>query len=165
MKQLLCSMRGRLALVVCLASVMTVLVSENRASAQQGKYVTEAADRLTKLINHANKADYVLQNNSFSIGGGWLKQSKKDWIPLFTVQLTAGKSYRFLAAGDADAKDVDLEILDDNNKIVAQDAETDPTATVDFTPRVSGRYTVRIRLYGSDNNDPCVCLAVVMTKK
>ena len=40
MKQLLCSMRGRLALVVCLASVMTVLVSENRASAQQGKYVS-----------------------------------------------------------------------------------------------------------------------------
>ena len=165
MKQLLCSMRGRFALVVCLASVMTVFVSENRASAQQGKYVTEAAARLTKLVDTSNKAGYTLNDNTFSIGGGWLKQSKKDWIPLYTIPLTAGKSYRFIAAGDADAKDVDLEILDANNKIVAQDAETDPWAAVDFTPKVSGVYLVRIRLYASDNNDPCVCLAVVMTKK
>ena len=165
MKHLLCSTRGRFALIVCLASLAAVLGSDTRASAQQGKYVTEAADRLTKLVNTANKAGYNLHDNAFSIGGGWLKQSKKDWIPLFTVQLTAGKSYRFLAAGDADAKDVDLEILDSNNKVVAQDSATDPTATVDFVAKTSGRYTVRIRLYESDNNDPCVCLAVMMTKK
>ena len=137
-----------------------------RASAQQGKYVAEAANRLTKLIDTGNKAGYVLSENTFSIGGGWLKQSKKDWIPLFTVQLVAGKPYRFLAAGDGDATDVDLEILDPSGNVVAQDAEKDPTATVDFTPRMGGKYTVRVRLYASNaNNDPCLCMAVMMTKR
>ena len=160
------SFRGRFALAMCLAGLMTVLVSENRASAQegQGRYVTEAAARLTKLIDASNKGGFVLQNNSFSIGGGWLKQSQTAWVPLFTVPLVEGKTYRFLAAGDVDAKDVDLEVQDANGKSVAIDTRTDPEAVVDFTPTTSGNYVVRIRLYDSDRNQPCVCLAVMMTK-
>jgi hypothetical protein len=158
----------RFAIAVCLTTVVAVLAGDQRASAQippQGKYITEAAARLTKLVDTANKEDYRLQTDTFSIGGGWLKQSKTKWIPLYYVQLTAGTSYRFLAAGDADAKDVDLEVLDANNKVVAQDVKTDPTAIVDFTPKTTGQYLVRIRLYESDNNDPCVCLSLMMTKK
>lgn len=166
MKNLLWSSRGRFIVGVCLASVLAVLVSDNRASAQgQGVYVTQASAKLTKLIDTGNKDGFGLNDNTFSIGGGWLKQSTTNWVPLFTVQLTGGKSYRFLAAGDNDAKDVDLEVLDANGKVVAQDSETDPTATVDFTPNATGRYLVRIRLYGSDNNLPCVCLGIVMSKK
>ena len=165
MKNLLWSSRGRFVVGVCLASVLAVLVSDNRASAQQGHYITEASASLTKLIDAGNKAGFALQDNTFSIGGGWLKQSTTNWVPLFTVQLTGGKSYRFLAAGDHDAKDVDLEVLDANSKVVAQDSATDPTATVDFTPNATGRYLVRVRLYASDNNLPCVCLGIVMSKK
>jgi len=160
------SLCGRFALIACLAGLLTVLVGENRASAQegQGKYITEATVRLIKLVNQGNGDGFKLQDNSFSIGGGWLRQSTTTWVPLYTVQLTAGKNYRFLAAGDADAKDVDLEVLDPNGKVVASDTDTDPNAIVNYRPKAGGRYTVRIRLYAAANNVPCVCLAVVMSK-
>jgi hypothetical protein len=76
--------------------------------------------------------------------------------------LTGGKKYRFIAAGDADARDVDLEVQDANGKVVAKDVRTDPEAIVEFTPQNTGRYLVRIRLYASDNHLPCFCLGVVM---
>lgn len=166
MKQVWLSLKGRFVLGVCLASLWTVLGTESSVRAQdgQGKYITETAVRLTKLVNTANAAGFGLQDNTFSIGGGWLKQSASDWIPLYTVQLQAGKRYRFLAAGDVDAKDVDLEVQDANGRIVASDTATNPEAVVEYTPANTARYTVRIRLYASDNNLPCVCLAIVMSK-
>lgn len=165
MKQQWITRKAPFALGVCLASLWTLLGVQH-ASAQegQGKYVTEATVRLIKLIDASNKGGFTLQDNSFSIGGGWLKQSTETWVPLYTVQLTGGKKYRFLASGDADAKDVDLEVQDANGKVVAKDVKTDPDAVVEFTPQNTGRYLVRIRLYASDNNLPCVCLAVVMMK-
>jgi len=165
MKQVL-SRKWLVAALVCVASVVGVLATSSRAPAQeQGKYVTEATVRLIKLMNAANKQGYALKEDDFSIGGGWLKQSTEKWIPLYTIQLQEGKKYRFLAAGDADAKDVDIEVQDSDGKVVAQDVKTDPEASVDFSPTRTGRYLVRIRLYASDMNQPCACLAVVMTKQ
>ena len=157
------SSRGRIVAGACL---LTVLVGAGRADAQQGQgvYVTQAAARLTKLIDAANKDGYHLRDNSFSIGGGWLKQSQTEWIALYTVQLTGGKEYRFLAAGDNDARDVDLQVLNEKKDVVAEDAAIDPTATVNFRPAATGKYTVRIRLYQSQNNLPCVCLGIMMVK-
>ena len=80
------------------------------------------------------------------------------------VELTAGTKYRFLAAGDNNAKDVDLEVQDATGKVVVFDERTNPEAVVDFTPTVSGRYLVRIRLYDSQDRTSCVCLGVVMSK-
>jgi hypothetical protein len=167
MQELSLSWNGRFVLAACLASLLTLAGGQSRARAQegQGKYITESTVRLIKLVDAGNKDGYSLQNDSFSIGGGWLKKSQSTWIPLYTIELKEGKKYRFLAAGDADAKDVDIQVVHaESNKVVAEDVETDATAKVDFTPKLSGRYQVRIRLYDSANNVPCVCLAVVMSK-
>jgi hypothetical protein len=136
----------------------------NPVSAQQGVFITQASARLNKLIDAANTDGYKLKDNSFSIGGGWIKQSQKDYVNLYKVPLTAGKDYRFLASGDNDAKDVDLEVLDPSNKVVASDNAVDPNANVSYRPTTSGLFTVRVRLYDSRNNLPCVCLGIVMVK-
>ena len=131
----------------------------------QGKYVVEASERLSKIVQRGNADGYKLTDNNFSIGGGWLKQSQKDWVPLFTITLDQGREYRMLAAGDNDAKDVDLQIVDTtNNRVVAEDAGTEPTATLNFRPNNTQKYLIRIRLYDSDKNLPCVCLGIVMSK-
>jgi hypothetical protein len=157
----------RFTLGVCMASALALIVSDNRACAQlkQGPFVTQAASRLTKLIDSANKNGYSLADNSFSIGGGWLKQSQEDWIPLYSVNLKAGTTYRFLAAGDNDAKDVDLDVQDSNGTTVVKDDKTDPTAVVTYTPKKDGKYLVRVRLYDSRESLPCVCLSVMMIKR
>jgi hypothetical protein len=156
---------GRFALVA--ATLLTFLLSGSTARAQlkQGQYVTEAAALLSKLVDASNKQGYKLWDDSFSAGGGWLKQSQSKWVPLFTISLQQGVSYRMLAAGDADAKDVDLQIVDvKTGKVVAEDSSTEPDAIVDFTPKATRTYEIRVRLYASERNVPCFCLALVLRK-
>ena len=157
----------RVGLAALVVSALVVAVPGNSTAQQrgQGQYVTEAAARLSKQIEKANNDGYIFQDNNFSIGGGWLKQSQQNWVPLYTLNLQAGKKYRFIAAGDADAEDVDLEIKDSSGKTLKADVGTDPIAVVDFSPETTGKYLVRLRLYKSDRNEPCLCLAVVMSAK
>jgi hypothetical protein len=156
--------RGWFALGFALA---TVLCLGNRAHAQQGQgiYIEQASARLDKLVESANKTGYFLPNDAFSIAGSWVKQDKKVWVPLVTVRLTAGKEYRFLATGDNDARDVDLDIQDADGKTVAIDDDVNPAALVNFTPTRSGDFTIRVRLYESRDDLPCMCLAIMLVKK
>jgi hypothetical protein len=151
---------------VCLAACIAMLGANQRASAQQGqgKYITEASAALIKLIDVSNTQGFVLENDLFSLGGGWLRQSQANWIPLYNINLQGGKQYRFLAAGDADTIDLDIQVLDAAGRVVAEDVGTESNAIVAFNPRVDGKYTVRLRLYASKNNLPCMTLAVVMAK-
>lgn len=149
--------------LVCLFALLFANVGQAQQQEQQGKYVNSAAARMVKLVNTSNGDGYSLQNNTFSIGGGWLPQST-EWTPLYSLNLQAGKNYRVIAVGDMDARDVDLQILDSNNNVVASDTLTAPEAIVNYRPTAGGRYTVRIRLYASQGNNPAVCLAVVLSK-
>jgi hypothetical protein len=155
-----------LVLVAFAAAVVAVLSAGSPAQAQQGqgKYVTEAAARLAKTIGAANADGFKLSDNTFSIGGGWIKQGGNNWVSLFTITMEQGKQYRVLASGDGDATDVDVEIQDKGGKTLVSDTSTAADAVVNFTPDTTGRYLVRVRLYASRNNLPCVCLAIVMTK-
>jgi hypothetical protein len=157
----------RLLLFALAAGLIVVLAPPERAGAQQGQgqYVAEAAQRLGRLIGAANQDGYRLDNNQFSIGGGWFTQSKTDWVPLYAITLEAGKRYRLLAAGDTDARDVDLDVSDPAGKVVAADTTTAADARVDFTPDRTQKYLVRVRLYESRDNVPCLCLGIVLVQK
>ncbi len=162
--------RGRFAFGAVVLFGMALLLPGRTATAQdktgQGKYLTEASARLGKLIGTANQAGYVFYNNQFSVGGGWLQQGENNWVNLYTVTLQAGKNYRIMAAGDFDAKDVDLQIADlKATKAFKTDEDTASEAVIDFTPNVTQRYLVRVRLYDSNQNLPCMCLAIVMVQK
>jgi len=159
------SWRG-LGLVALLASFCFAVVGVNPADAQkgQGKYVAQASESLVKLIAQANSDGYSLHSDKFSIGGGWIKQGEDHWVSLYTLNLTAGKKYRFLGAGDFDAKDVDIDIKNGAGDVVAKDVSTASTAVVDYSPNTSGKYLVRVRLYASEKNRPCMCLVVAMVK-
>ena len=149
----------------CCLIAMTFLTTGRLAGQEkgQGNYVVQASTKLSTLINKANNDRYVLQDG-FSTGGAWIKQSADKWVPIYTVQLTEGRKYRFLAAGDNDTKDLDLEIQDSTGKTLASDEDIAATAVVDFAPSVSGRYTVRLRLFDSQNEVPCFCFVAVMVK-
>lgn len=70
----------------------------------------------------------------------------------FTRDFEAGVKYAVVGGGDNGTKDLDIYILDDNGNEVAKDALTDNFPVVEFTPRRSGRYTVRVLMYDSGNN-------------
>jgi len=157
-------LRLAFALGVCVAALM-VTGAGNRATAQQGqgKYVVQATERLANLIGKGNADKYKLTTNRFSLGGGWLNQGTK-WESLFSITLEAGKQYRLLAAGDNDAEDVDLQILDPAGTVMKKDVKRDPTAVVDFTPAKTLRYLIQVRVFASIKNRPSFTVATVMAK-
>jgi hypothetical protein len=152
---------------VLVVAVIAVLVGPDRAAAQndrQGQYIIQAAQRLQKLTDQANAAGFKFDDNKFSMGGGWYNQGEK-FSNLFNLTLQAGRTYRVIVAGDGDARDVDVAIVEmKTGKQVAVDVKTDPEAIVEVTPPATQKYIVRIRLFDSRDNLPCVCLAVVMVK-
>jgi hypothetical protein len=154
---------GLAARVVTNLSFLLAFAAPAAAQESQSKYVTQAANRLTSLIDQANKDGFKLSNNKLSIGGGWLKQGS-EWVALFPVVLEKGKAYRLLAAGDDDAMDVDLQIVDANGATLKEDTKNDPQAIVDFTPPTTQQYQVRVRVFASRENVPCVCLGIVLAK-
>jgi hypothetical protein len=155
---------------VAVFSILAVLFCVFQVNAEpQGKYVNSASARLVKLVDKSNEQGFQLTNDGFSIGGGWLKQGAQNWVPLFTVNLQAGKEYRFLAVGDMDAKDVDLQLIKGDTAvlhpvIVAQDTATAPESVVTYRATTTGRYTVRLRLFASNDNYPSVCIAIMMVR-
>jgi hypothetical protein len=159
-------MGGRFALAALVVGTLIVTAPGNPASGQsQGDYVIQASNRLNKLITRANKEGYQLDENKFSIGGGWLTQGSDNWVSLFTITVKAGARYRFLASGDNDARDVDLQLQDLQGKEIAKDEREEPDAVVDYRPTVGQKVLVRVRLYASEKNVPCMCLASVMVQK
>lgn len=62
-------------------------------------------------------------------------------------RLSRGSGYGFVAAGDDNANDVDLQLLDERNRVVTQDNDTDESAVVTFTPRRAGEYRARVTMY------------------
>jgi hypothetical protein len=154
------------SLVFAVACVAALALSAGAARAQNtpGKYIGEASTRLAKMIDNASGTGYKIRGNAFFMGGALLQQSKDNWIPLGTVELDQDRPYVFLAAGDADATDVDIQILGPNGDVVAKDDSTNVEATVEYRPTTRGRYTIRMRLYASQNSVSCYCFAAMLCK-
>jgi hypothetical protein len=156
---------GAGVVLLTLATLLTPAArSEGQDERSNGRYIIQAATNMAKLVNDGEKKQFRLQANTFSTGGAWMTQGTDKWVSIYTVQLTEGRQYRFLAAGDDDTSDLDIDIQDSSGKSVATDVETSATAAVPFTPTAAGRYTVRLRLYSSKNNVQCFCFAAVMAK-
>lgn len=149
---------------ICIVGVLALLTGQQQAFAQkQGVYLTQASARLAKLIDAGNGEGYTLINNKFSLGGGWLKKSE-EWTTLYSINLTGGKKYRVIASGDDDAKDVDLRILDAKMNQVAIDDGTAVDAIINFTPKMTGKYTVQIRVFDSKGGVDSLCISALMAK-
>jgi hypothetical protein len=147
-----------------------VLLCSSAPARAQGKsdafFLTEAIVRVTNLAKSAENIGAYGYNDGVSIVAGWVKH--KGSLTLNTP-LTAGTTYMFLAGGDKDATDVDLEIFDPNGKKVAWDTTAFPEAIVTYTPTVSGTYPMKLTLFDSrertsGKNVSCVCAAVILKK-
>ena len=69
-----------------------------------------------------------------------------------------GHHYAFVVSDDQ------FDAINRGDLASAKDTKTDPQAVVEYTPKETQKYLVRVRLYGSRENVPCVCLAVVLVQ-
>lgn len=147
-----------------LAGTCFLIAGGGMAHAQgrdSGRYLSEAFTRVTDNANIAKQVVGYGYNEGISILGGWVDQGNHL---RFTLPLKGGTSYLFLGAGDKDAEDVDLEILNENGKVLAADVRVAADAAVEFTPQVDGAYTLKLTLFRSNQKAPCVCVATILKK-
>ncbi len=70
---------------------------------------------------------------------------------LYEVNFKAGESAMVIVVGDGDT-DLDLYVYDNNGNLVARDADYTDDCVVTFTPRWTGKFTVKIVNRGSVYN-------------
>lgn len=71
-----------------------------------------------------------------------LRESPYNW----SVNLNAGVDYVFIGACDDDCDNLDIELIDASNAVVASDVAPDDFPIVRFTPSAAGQFTVRTHL-------------------
>jgi len=79
-----------------------------------------------------------------------LNESPNAW----TVNLTAGERYVFLGACDDDCDNLDIELLNSANVVVASDLAPDDFPMVRYSPSATGAFTVRTHLR-TCSMEPC----------
>ena len=151
--------------VVLLALASALLLPVEPTTGQgkdSGGFLTQAFIRVT------GNADLVKRVASYGYADGvcvlaaWV--DCKDSVS-FISPLIGGTSYMFLAAGDRDARVVNLDILDEKGMTVLKsDGKKQPDAVLEFTPTVNGNYTMRLTLSQSRDNLHCMCVATVLQK-
>ena len=109
---------------------------------------------LLTLIDEASKAQ---PQASGTLGGnpypyrqeGRLPaRTYKDWV----VSMRGGEIARIGVVGDGDT-DLDLEVYDENGNLIVRDIDSTDQCLVQWTPRWTGSFTVRIKNLGRVYND------------
>jgi hypothetical protein len=103
------------------------------------------------------KSDYGFTQTAYL--GAFLHPGNFSYM---TTVLNAGQSYGFIGAGDNDVRDLDIIIEDESGKVVAEDVKDDATPVVQFTPRKTQRYKIKLKL--QDARVACFCGMVWLRK-
>lgn len=156
----LCAKRSVLTLVL-LGGLWGAAAAPAAAQGRDTRlYSAQAVVRVTNIASTAKFINYGYREG-LSILGGWIEG--RSYLT-FSTRLIQGVDYLLLAAGDNDAQDVDLEIVDANGNVLAKDDGKQAYAIVTFRPRVTAYYTLRLTLFKSRNNLPCVCAMTILKK-
>jgi hypothetical protein len=78
-----------------------------------------------------------------AVGG---RKTDVDQVPVnstvrYTLSFRGGEPAVVVAKGDGD---IDIEVRDENGNLIAQDLDGDFTPTCSFTPKWTGKFTVRV---------------------
>ena len=81
----------------------------------------------------------------------------------YRVDLSGGGHYTIVGSCDNECTNLDMELIDDNGSVVANDMAEDNYPVVTFAPPANGRYTVRI-LMQACTAAPCYAGARILTQ-
>ncbi|GEM_PF-1185445 len=121
-----------------------------------GVRMTESVARLmdsARLLGDRTSFGY---DGNISILSAFLRTDAEVKL---TRHFNAGTRYLVLGGGDNQAGDLDIQVLDSDGRMVAEDRLTDAAPVVDFTPTRSGTYTLRVHLY---SGKPSFCTVAIL---
>jgi hypothetical protein len=78
----------------------------------------------------------------------------------YDLNLSRGYSYKIVAVCDGDCGDIDLNLYDENGNVIAKDTGNDDYPIVEVSPRWTGAFKLKIKMYDCDL-EPCKVGVVV----
>ncbi|MEM7575447.1 MAG: hypothetical protein AAF433_21265 [Bacteroidota bacterium] len=150
-------MKKRL-LYLALILAFTVPLSAQDEDFPAGQYMQQTFEDLSaKLSLYAESNGYGWRSD-LCFAGAIIDLG--ETIAL-NVYLKAGTEYSFIGGGDEDISALDLYLVNSEREVVASDTLDDRTPIVDFTPRTSGIYSLRMQLVGCEVGASFVGLALL----
>ncbi len=143
MKQLLFVMT-----CACFLAAETAQAQETASTWTPGTFVAQSLNSCFDAGQvFLTEADYGYDDDGISLVGTYMQPYEYYSLTKFFDQK---ESYIIIAAGDEDATDVDLRILNANSEVIAEDNETDRIAIVEFTPRLGADFMIEVELYDAN---------------
>jgi hypothetical protein len=148
--------KGRFQSAIALLIGAALLVPVGSIAAQKVN-MTRLVDQIAKAQLRPPKFQRPLPPRSGTLEpGGEIDQS---------FGLTKGQGYAFVAVGDDNAKDVDLQLVDRNGEVVAEDNDEDKSAVVTFSPPQKARYYARVIMFDCEAEECEYGIGVYKGKK
>lgn len=144
------------AAILVLAGAIATVGAQGESSAN---FLNQAFVRVTDSASAAAKLGNFGYDEGVSILGAWVHC--RDNV-MYYVPLTRGVNYMFVAGGDNDAQDIDLEIQDDKGRVVAVDNRVAADAMATLAAPSTGWFTLKLTLAKSRKDFPCVCVVAIL---
>ena len=94
-----------------------------------------------------NEADYRINGSSRTV-----ERVSANSTDVYNVTFIGGEPAEVFLVGDGDT-DLDLFIYDENGNLIDSDTDNTDVCLCEWTPRWTGRFTIKIRNYGSVYNE------------
>lgn len=150
--------KGIFLAVAALALLMTA------TAAAQGpvEYMDQALENALAKMKAIQDIDRVgFTRNHFGLLGGLFEKGQSMTQE---VTLSEGVQYVFIAGGDPDVIDMNIYLRDAADAVIAKDDLPDVNPIVVYTPSVTGRYRVELKLQDSQANRDAFCVLLLLKR-
>lgn len=117
-----------------------------------GKHMAKAVANVMAAARTVNDLSDYGYDDGICILGAYVRRGASVSI---TQSLKADERYLLLGGGGDYAEDVDIHLLNADGREVASDTDTDATPIVRYTPKYTGKYTLRLTLYKGRGSEFC----------
>lgn len=134
-------------IVWLLFSVVFVLVLANADAQAQNEYERQVQRYLNASADALEDDGY----REIDVFTGSLDDNEDESV---WIDLRRGNDYTIVGVCDNDCDDIDLYIYDDDGDEIDSDVSTDDVPVLTLSPRRSGEFRVRVRMYNC-STEPC----------
>lgn len=124
-------------------AICFVLISALQLMSQKGKATEAQAEAEADAIAYVLKHEYGWDIKSYYSHGSLREGERAS----FSKTFYSGVEYALVAGGCDYARDIDIEIYDENYNLIEKDTDTGKNALVTFTPRWSGTFHIKVKMY------------------
>jgi hypothetical protein len=118
-----------------------------------GTYMLQAVGQLMSAILQISEKTEYGYDDGIAIMAAYLDPGE---TVAFIRTIERGQKYAVVGGGDNDVRDLDIEVTDEDGRMIASDTKDDNQPVVLFTASYSGKIVIRQKLFAAARGSFCV---------